>query len=149
VRYTARFEALAPFGFLGETWFLAAASVLFLANLFLDKIFTPGDSLSTPPGERDRRLWLGTAHDLGQIVLGPVSAIVVMAASDRAYGFFPSNLPLVAPMIGMLLAGLFMAGKRTLRHRLADRWGPFSNLFLGVLEDAAVVLLCGIGILLR
>lgn len=149
VRYTGRFEAPPPFGFLGATWFLVVVSLLFLGNIFLDKIFVPADSLTTPVAERDRRLWVGAIHDVAQIVAGLLSAAVVMAASDRAHGFFPSSWPLIAPMIGLILAGLFLSGKRMLRHEMGHRWGPFSNLLLSVLEDAVAALLCATGMLLR
>lgn len=144
-RYTGRFEPVAPYGFVGETWLVVAAGVLFLLHIFSDKLFVPGDSLGTPPGERDRRAWIGVVHDLGQMLLGPLIGALLMGTTDR---FFPPSWPLAAPMLGALLAALVYVGKRAWRHRLSDRWGPFSNLLLSTLEDVAALLLTLVGIVL-
>jgi hypothetical protein len=144
-RYTDRFAPRPLFGFVGETWFVTLAGVLFLANVFLDKVFVPGDSLAVPSRERDRRRWLGAIHDLGQMILGPLSGAILMGASDH---FFPESVPLLAPMLGALLAALAYVGKRAWRHRWSERWGGFSNLLFSTFEDSAAALLSVLGILL-
>jgi hypothetical protein len=144
-RFTGFYEPVAPLGFLGQTWFLVLAAVLFLANTFLDKAFVPGESLLVPPGRRSRWLWVGALHDLGQMLLGPAAGALLAGATSR---FFPPSWPLVAPMLGALLAALAYTGKRALRHRLAGRRGPFTNMLLSVCEDSAVVFLCLAGLLL-
>jgi hypothetical protein len=144
-RYTDRFQPRSPYGFIGQTWFVVLAGLLFLAHIFLDKMFVPGDSLSTVPSERDGRLWVGTLHDLGLTILGPASGALLMGAVERA---FSAPWVLVGPMLGALLAALAYVGKRTLRHRLSDRFGPFSNLLLSAMEDALVAVLCLGGVLL-
>ncbi len=144
-RFSSFYQPAPALGFLGSTWFLVLAGVLFLANTLLDKAFVPGDSLPVPPARRSRRLWLGALHDLGQMLLGPASGALLAGATSR---FFPAGWFLAAPMLGALLAALVYTGKRALRHRLAGRWGPFTNLLLSLLEDGAVVFTCLAGLLL-
>lgn len=144
-RYTERFQPRPPYNFIGQTWFMVLAGLLFLAHIFLDKMFVPGDSLSTAPSERNRRLWVGTLHDLGLTILGPVSGALLMGAAERA---FTAPWVLVGPMLGALLAALACVGKRALRHRLSGRFGPLSNLLLSAMEDALVAVLCLGGVLL-
>lgn len=139
------FRPVSPFEFLGESWCIALFAFLFLLYVFSDKAFIPGESLLSPVRGRTRRLWLGFFHDLGQIVLGLLGAALVMLASNRT---FPPSWFLLAPMLGVLLAALLYAGKRTLRHRLAGRWGPFTNILLSLAEDVLVVLSCLAGLLL-
>jgi len=148
-RYAGRFHPRFGYAFLGETWFVALAAGLFLADIFLDKIFLPGDSLAVPPRQRSRRLWIGAIHDLGQMVLGPVGGALLLGAAERV---FPPAWPLVAPMLGVLLAALVYVGKRSLRHRLSRRpaktLGPLANMLLSTIGDLVVVLLCTVGLLL-
>jgi len=144
-RFSSFYRPAPATGFLGETWFLVLAGLLFLINTLLDKSFVPGDSLSVPPAQRTRRLWVGAFHDLGQMLLGPAAGALLAGATSR---FFPSSWLLVAPMLGALVAALVYTGKRTLRHRLAGRWGPFTNMLLSVFEDMAVVFTCLAGLLL-
>jgi hypothetical protein len=144
-RFSSFYLPAPALGFLGETWFLVLVGVLVLANTLLDKAFRPGDSLAVLPAQRDRRLWVGSLHDLGQMLLGPAAGALLAGATSR---FFPSGWFLVAPMLGALLAALVYTGKRALRRRLAGRWGPFSNMLLSVMEDLAVVLSCLGGLLL-
>lgn len=145
-RYSDRFHLEAAYGFLGQTWLLVAATLLFLVNIFADKVFLPGDSLSVPAAQRDRRGWAGAIHDLSQMVLGLLSGALLMGAAERV---FPSSWPLLALMLGALLAALAYAGKRTLRHRLAGRFGPLTNLLLSTLEDSVVLLVSVAGVLLH
>jgi hypothetical protein len=147
-RFSGFLRLAGPFGFLGETWFMLLAGALFLANVFLDKMFLPGDSLATPVALRSRRTWVGVAHDLSQVVLGSLGAALLMAATNAGYPFFPANLPLIPPMLGILLAALVYFGKRSWRHRWARRWGPFANMLLSTAEDLVVVLVCLPGLLL-
>jgi hypothetical protein len=144
-RFSSFYHPVAPLGFIGEVWFLILAGVLFLANTLLDKYFRPGESVIVPPAQRTRRLWIGTFHDLGQMLLGPAAGALLAGATSH---FFPSSWILVAPMLGALTAGLVYVGKRSLRRRLATRWGVFSNLLLSVFEDIAVVFVCLAGLLL-
>ncbi len=139
--YGGRLALREPFAFIEARWFTILAGLLLLADLFLDKRFVPGDSLATPPRERDRRTWLGALHDLGQMLLGPAGAALLMAATDY---LFPPSLPLVAPMLGLLVAALVYTAKRFWRHRYADRWGPFSGILMSTLEDTTAALL-GVG----
>lgn len=131
--------------FLGQTWFLALAAALFLVNVFLDKVFRPGDSLATPRGRGRRWHWLGKAHDVGQMILGPLAGGLLMVAVCRA---FSADLFLIAPMVGLLLAALVYAGKRALRYRFSGRLGPLSNILFSVLEDVVVALFCVVALLL-
>jgi len=144
-RFSNFYHPVPPLTFLGETWFLILAAALFLANTLLDKYYRPGESFVVPPAQRDRRLWVGAFHDLGQMLLGPAVGALLAGATSR---FFPSPWILVAPMLGALAAGLVYAGKRALRRRLATRWGVFSNMLLSVFEDVVVVALCLAGLLL-
>ena len=143
--YSGNLTLPPPFGFVGRIWFVILAALLFLVNVFLDKAFLPGDSLATPVAQRSRRAWAGVAHDLGQMLLGPLAGAVLMWAIS---GFLPQTWPLVAPMLGILLAALVYTGKRALRRRLAGRLGPFTNLLMSAIEDVAVVMLCVAGLLL-
>lgn len=144
-RFSGFYHPVAPLAFLGATWFLVLVAVLFLANTFLDKYYRPGESLVVPPAQRDRRLWVGAFHDLGQMLLGTAAGALLAGATSC---FFPSSWLLVAPMLGALAAGLVYAGKRSLRRCLASRWGVLSNMLLSVFEDIAVVV-CGlVGLLL-
>jgi|YNPNPStandDraft_1061719.scaffolds.fasta_scaffold09412_1 hypothetical protein len=136
---------VSPFEFLGESWCIALLALLFLLHTFSDKVFLPGDALLSPLRGRSRRMWLGFFHDLGQMVLGPLGAALVMLATNRT---FPPSWFLMAPMLGVLLAALLYAGKRTVRHRLAGRWGPLTNILLSLAEDVLVVLSCLAGLLL-
>ncbi len=147
-RFSGSLRLAAPFGFLGETWWLLLVGALFLVHVFLDKVFLPGDSLATPAAQRSRRTWVGACHDMGQILLGPLSAALLLAAVNAAHPFLPGNLPLIPPMLGALLAALLYFGKRSLRRRWAHRWGPFSNILLSALEDVVAVLLALAGLLL-
>ncbi len=144
-RYSGQFQLLPPYGFLSRTWMVGLAAVLFLANIFLDKMFLPGDSLATPVAQRDRRCWVGAIHDAAQMVLGPLVAALLAGATSR---IFPPSWFLLAPMLGVLLAGLAYAGKRRLRRVWGGRWGPFTNVLLSALEDAVVLVLCLGGLLL-
>jgi hypothetical protein len=144
-RFSSFYQPMAPLGFLGATWFLVLAAALFLANTLLDKYYRPGESLVVPRAQRNRRLWVGAFHDLGQMLLGPAAGALLAGATSR---FFPSSWPLVAPMLGALAAGLVYVAKRALRRRLATRWGAFSNMLLSVFEDIAVVAFCLTGLLL-
>jgi len=143
--YTERFQLQAPYGFLGQTWFMVLVGLLFLVHIFMDKTFMPGDSWATAPAGRDRRLWVGAFHDLGQMVLGPLSGALLLGAAERV---FPPSWPLMGPMLGALLAALAYVGKRALRRRLAGRWEPFGNLLLSAVEEVVVVLVSVAGILL-
>ncbi len=138
-------QPVSPFEFLGETWCIALFALLFLLYVFSDKVFIPGESLLSPVQGRTRRVWLGFFHDLEQIVLGLLGAALIMLASNRA---LPPSWFLLPPMLGVLLATLLYVGKRTLRHRLAGRWGPFTNILLSLAEDILVLLSCLTGLLL-
>lgn len=131
--------------FIGRPWFVAVVAVLFLANVFLDKIFLPGDSLATPRARRTRRQWVGVGHDLGQMGLGPLAGALLLATVCRA---FPANLFLVAPMLGLLLGALAYAGKRALRRRYAGRLGLLGNILLSLVEDSVVAVCCVVALLL-
>ncbi len=139
------FRPTSPFEFLGESWCIVLLALLVLLYIFSDKVFIPGDSLVSPLHGRTRHVWVGFFHDLGQIALGLLGAVLVMLASNPA---FPSSWFLLPPMLGVLLAALLYAGKRTLRHRLAGRWGPLTNILLSLVEDVLVVLSCLAGLLL-
>ncbi len=139
------FRPVSPFEFLGETWCIALFALLFLFHILSDKAFVPGEALLTPLRGRTRRDWIGFFHNLGLIVLGPLGAALVMLASNRT---FPPSWFLLPPMLGILLAALLYTGKRSLRHRLAGRWGPLTNILLSLGEDVLVVLSCLAGLLL-
>lgn len=145
-RFSSFYQPVPPLSFLGQSWFMLLVGALFLTNALLDKAFLPGDSLLVPPSRRNRRLWVGALHDLGQMLLGPAAGALLAGATSR---FFPSGWFLAAPMLGALLSALVYTGKRALRHHLSGRWGPFTNMFLSLLEDVAVVLTCLAGLLLR
>ncbi len=146
-RFTGRFQPLPRYAFLGETWFVIVAGVLLLAELFLDKIYLPGESLVVPPQERDRKKWVGAAHDLGQMLLGPIGGALVLGASDRV---LPPAWFLIAPMVGALASGAVYAAKRALRQRLVLRWAPslqpLGNLFLSAVGDLISALVCAAGL---
>lgn len=146
-RFTGQFRPLPRYAFLGESWFLVAAGILLLAELFLDKLYLPGESLVVPPEERDRKKWVGAAHDLVQMLLGPLGGALVLGASDRV---LPAAWFLVAPMAGALAAGAAYAAKRALRQRLVLRWAPplrpLGNLFLSAMGDLISALVCVAGL---
>ncbi|MGB9722849.1 MAG: DUF4126 domain-containing protein [Chloroflexia bacterium] len=139
------FRPATPFEFLGETWCIALFALLVLLHILADKAFVPWEGLLSPLRGRTRQTWLAFFHDLGQIVLGPLGAALVMLATNRA---FPPSWFLLPPMLGILAAVLLHTGKRTLRLRLAGRWGPFTNILLSLAEDVLVVLSCLAGLLL-
>jgi len=147
-RYAGRFQPRPAYGFLGQTWFVVLAGLLFLADIFLDKAFVPGDSLAVPAAERSRRVWVGAFHDLGQMVLGPIGGGLLLGSAERV---FPPAWPLVAPMLGVLLAALVYVGKRAQRRRLVrqpgSRLGPLGNILFSTLGDLLAVLVCTAGIL--
>jgi len=125
--------------FIGRPWFVAIVAAMFLAHVFSDKVFLPGDSLATPRAQRTRKQWVGVFHDLAQMLLGPLGGALLLAAVCRA---FPANLFLLAPMLGLLLAALVYVGKRALRRRYVGRLGMLGNLLLSLVEDTAVAISC-------
>lgn len=145
-RFTSRVQLNAGYGFLQENWLIALTGLLFLLNIFGDKLFLPGDSLATPAAQRTRKVWFGVVHDLGQMILGPLAGALLMGATNS---FLPASMPLLPFMLGILLAASAYAGKRAMRRRLKDRMGTLSNLLWSALEDPVVVLVTVLAIFLR
>jgi|GEM_PF-1564441 hypothetical protein len=148
-RFTGRFHPVPRYAFLGEAWFVALAGILLLSELFLDKIYLPGESLGVPARERDRKKWVGALHDLVQMLLGPLGGALILGACDRV---LPAAWFLIAPMLGALVAGAAYAAKRALRQRLVLRWAaplrPLGNLFLSTIGDLIAALACVAGLVI-
>ncbi len=145
-RFTGQVQLNPGYGFLKEYWFIALTGLLFLLNIFGDKIFLPGDSIATPTAERTRKTRIGVAHDLGQMILGPLAGALLLGATSP---WRPASMPLLPLMMGVLLAALVYAGKRAVRHRLQGRLGIFSNQLWSIAEDLVVVMVTVLAILVR